>query len=68
MDEGQRKGDQLLMSVDPDVELSEEEPVTVRFDRANLHLFDRQSGDARCHGLVSSRSIATDEQRTTVED
>ncbi|MGB9957579.1 ABC transporter ATP-binding protein [Haloferax prahovense] len=68
MDEAQRKGDQLLMSVDPDVELSEEEPVTVRFDRANLHLFDQQSGDAHCHGLVSSRSTATSEQRTTVED
>jgi multiple sugar transport system ATP-binding protein len=68
MDEEQRKGDQLLMSVDPDLELSEEEDVNVLFDRANLHLFDQQSGDAICHSLVNSLGTETADQRATSEN
>ncbi|WP_416840254.1 ABC transporter ATP-binding protein [Haloferax sp. DFSO52] len=68
MEEVQRKSDQLLMSVDPDKDISEEENVEVFFDRANLHLFDQQSGEAICHSLVTTATENAVDQRTPSEN
>jgi multiple sugar transport system ATP-binding protein len=43
---------QLLMSVAPDSDLTEEEPVDVVLDRTKVHLFDAGTGEALTHGLV----------------
>ncbi|WP_435320666.1 ABC transporter ATP-binding protein [Haloarchaeobius sp. TZWSO28] len=43
--------DRLLMSVDPDTEISEDIAQSVVLDRSRLHLFDTASGEAIVHGL-----------------
>lgn len=43
--------DSLLMTTDPDEEISENDEIIVTFDRASVHLFDRDSGKAVLHGL-----------------
>ena len=48
--EGRGEG-QLLMSVGPDEDITEEEEISVVFDREKIHLFDTNSGDAIVHGL-----------------
>jgi multiple sugar transport system ATP-binding protein len=45
-------GGQLLMSVGPDTDIAENQPVSVVLERENLHLFDEASGEALAHGLV----------------
>ena len=47
----------LLMSVDPATDIGEEEHVEVVFDRARIHLFDDQTGDAISHGVVSDANV-----------
>ncbi|GAB3423407.1 ABC transporter ATP-binding protein [Haloparvum alkalitolerans] len=47
----ERDSDQLLMSVDPDVEVEEDGEIDVVLDRSRVHLFDTGSGDAIVHGL-----------------
>ncbi|WP_158056422.1 ABC transporter ATP-binding protein [Halorussus halophilus] len=42
---------QLLMSVDPSSDITEEEEVEVILDRERVHLFDTDTGDAITHGL-----------------
>lgn len=42
---------QLLMSVDPSSDISQEQDVEVVLDRERVHLFDTESGDAITHGL-----------------
>ncbi|WP_330633178.1 ABC transporter ATP-binding protein [Halocatena halophila] len=44
--------DELLMSVDPDSDITEEQEVDIVFDRRNLHFFDARSGNAIHHGLA----------------
>ncbi|WP_435365577.1 ABC transporter ATP-binding protein [Haloarchaeobius sp. DYHT-AS-18] len=51
MDDAQRQSNQLMMSVDPDTEISEDEHVEIFFDRENLHLFDQETGEAITHNL-----------------
>jgi len=46
--------DQLLMSVAPDTDIGEDEPVEVVIDRDRLHVFDGE-GDAVLHGLTAKR-------------
>ena len=48
--EGRGEG-QLLMSLGPDEDITEEEEISVVFDREKIHLFDTNSGDAIVHGL-----------------
>jgi multiple sugar transport system ATP-binding protein len=43
---------QLLMSVDPDSEISEDESVQVVLDRSKIHLFDAETRQAVQHGIV----------------
>ena len=43
--------DQLLMSVDPDTEISEDQDIEVVIDRRKVHLFDSVSGEAIAHGI-----------------
>ncbi len=62
-DEKQRQSNQLLMSVDPDSQIAEEEPVNVFFDQTNVHLFDQESGEAVIHGLETQ----TTEPKVTVD-
>ncbi|QUO49029.1 MULTISPECIES: ABC transporter ATP-binding protein [Halorubrum] len=47
----------LLMSVDPATDIGEEEHVEIVFDRARIHLFDDQTGDAISHGVVSDADV-----------
>ncbi|WP_058365129.1 ABC transporter ATP-binding protein [Haloparvum sedimenti] len=47
----ERDSDQLLMSVDPDVEVEEDGEIDVVLDRSRVHLFETGSGDAIVHGL-----------------
>jgi multiple sugar transport system ATP-binding protein len=44
-------GGQLLMSIEPDSEVTEEEPMEVTFDRSNVHLFDSETEQAITHEL-----------------
>jgi len=43
---------QLLMSVGPDTSIEEGQELSVVLDRANVHLFDTDSGQAITHGVV----------------
>jgi multiple sugar transport system ATP-binding protein len=47
----------LLMSVDPATDISEEEDVEIVLDRARIHLFDDDTGDAISHGVVADADI-----------
>jgi len=51
-DEVSAASDQLLMSVDPDVDLEIGQSVSVVLDRTKIHLFDTRSGDAFAHGVT----------------
>jgi multiple sugar transport system ATP-binding protein len=53
-------GGQLLMSVEPDSDIVEEQPVSVVFDRSKVHLFDADSEEAIVHGLVDRPGEAAD--------
>jgi multiple sugar transport system ATP-binding protein len=44
--------DQLLMSIEPDSDMTEEEDVNVVLDRRKIHLFDDATGNALTHGIV----------------
>jgi multiple sugar transport system ATP-binding protein len=48
----------LLMSVDPDTDIAEEQSIEVVIDRARIHLFDMQTGDALSHGVVREAATA----------
>ena len=54
---------QLLMSVGPAADVGEDEPLSVVFDKSNLHLFDADSETALAHGL--SEPTATDASEDT---
>ncbi|MCU4799434.1 ABC transporter ATP-binding protein [Halobacteria archaeon HArc-gm2] len=45
--------DQLLMSIDPNTDITEDQEMDVVLDRRNVHLFDAASGQALTHGIVS---------------
>jgi multiple sugar transport system ATP-binding protein len=50
--EDPESGNQLLMTVDPDVDIAADESVQVVLDRSKIHLFDTDTGEALHHGLV----------------
>lgn len=54
--------DELLMSVDPDSNITEEQVVDIVFDRSNLHFFEAESGDAIHHGLTCAPDTTADTQ------
>ncbi|ELZ34822.1 carbohydrate ABC transporter ATP-binding protein, cut1 family [Halogeometricum pallidum JCM 14848] len=62
LDEESRGGmtDQLLMSVDPDSDISEEQDVNVVLDRTKVHLFDTETGKAISHGLTATAPSGAD--------
>jgi multiple sugar transport system ATP-binding protein len=51
---------QLLMSVSPDTDISEDEEVEVVLDRSKVHLFDSETEQAIQHGIVSPTTPAGD--------
>ena len=51
--------DQLLMSVAPDYDISEDQSMDVVLDRSRIHLFDRSSGEAIHHGITSAARAET---------
>ncbi|WP_066416557.1 ABC transporter ATP-binding protein [Halorubrum aethiopicum] len=53
----------LLMSVDPATDISEEEDVEIVLDRARIHLFDDDTGDAISHGVVADAEIEAEAER-----
>ena len=48
---------QLLMSVGPAADIGEDEPLSVVFDRSNLHLFDAVSEEALAHDLSEPAGV-----------
>ncbi|WP_435346526.1 ABC transporter ATP-binding protein [Haloarchaeobius sp. HRN-SO-5] len=55
------EAEQLLMSVDPDADVSEDTDLEVVLDRSKIHLFDTESGNALVHGLTAeSRTSSAD--------
>ncbi len=59
---------QLLLSVEPDLEISENEAVTVALDRSKIHLFDSTSGEALTHGIDGLSGTALEKGKQTVGD
>jgi len=59
--------DQLLMSVDPDVDLDIGESVSVVMDRTKVHLFDTATGDALVHGVTASAESTSDPTGSTAD-
>jgi multiple sugar transport system ATP-binding protein len=59
---------QLLMSVGPDTNVSEDQKLAVVLDKSNLHLFDTESEQAIAHGLAdtaaTTESLGTEEVST----
>jgi multiple sugar transport system ATP-binding protein len=51
--------DQLLMSVAPDYDISEDQSMDVVLDRSRIHLFDSSSGQAIHHGITSAARAET---------
>ena len=51
-DEASSASNQLLMSVDPDTNVTEDEAVSVLLDRSKIHLFETATGDAITHGIA----------------
>ena len=49
---------QLLMSVSPDSDIEEDQPIEVVLDRSRLHLFDPDTTEAITHGLTEVSSFA----------
>ncbi|MFC4986838.1 ABC transporter ATP-binding protein [Saliphagus infecundisoli] len=60
--EGAQGASQLLMSVDPSFEVSEDDHLPIVFDREKIHLFDANSGEAICHQISTK---ATPDEITT---
>ncbi|WP_265108090.1 ABC transporter ATP-binding protein [Halosolutus halophilus] len=58
--EASAASNQLLMSVDPDTDIAEDEPVSVVLDRSKIHLFETAPGEAITHGIadLSARQLA----------
>ncbi|PSP60460.1 ABC transporter ATP-binding protein [Halobacteriales archaeon QH_8_67_36] len=56
MSQEQASSDQLLVSIDPDSDITEDEDVQVVIDRGNVHLFDTASGEALTHTLEAAWS------------
>ncbi len=46
--------DQLLMSVEPDSDITDDEAIDVVLDRRRIHLFDTRSGQAVAHGITDA--------------
>ncbi|WP_254767943.1 ABC transporter ATP-binding protein [Salinilacihabitans rarus] len=53
---------ELLMSVAPDADLEEDDPVEVVLDRSRIHLFDTRTGDALAHGIDDLADARADVQ------
>ncbi|WP_129116236.1 ABC transporter ATP-binding protein [Halegenticoccus tardaugens] len=68
IEESQHHSNQLLMSIDPATEISEEDHVAILFDRTKLHLFDQKSGEAISHGLETAVAKQTATQPPTSEN
>ncbi|CCQ33049.1 Sugar ABC transporter ATP-binding protein [Halorhabdus tiamatea SARL4B] len=59
--------DQLLMSVDPDVDLDIGESVSVVMDRTKVHLFDTASGNAIVHDVTAPAESTSDPTGSTAD-
>ncbi|ARS88318.1 ABC transporter ATP-binding protein [Natrarchaeobaculum aegyptiacum] len=59
--------DQLLMSVTPDTDVSENQSVEVVLDRSKIHLFDAETGDALAHGVTDRSDQASGPPPTEAE-
>jgi len=49
--------DELLMSVEPDSDLTDDEDLDIVLDREKIHVFDAETGDALCHDTVSPEAL-----------
>ncbi|MDG5759342.1 ABC transporter ATP-binding protein [Natronococcus sp. A-GB1] len=60
--------DQLLMSVSPDTDISEDETLEVVLDGSKIHLFDTASGEALVHGIADRSGSDPGTAPTEAED
>ncbi|SFR60811.1 ABC transporter ATP-binding protein [Halogeometricum limi] len=67
-DASEGMSDQLLMSVDPDSSITEDQDVSVVLDRAKLHLFDTETGEAIQHGIATTTTTSTDSSTPAESD
>jgi multiple sugar transport system ATP-binding protein len=51
---------QLLMSVFPTADISEEQSLSVVLDTQNLHLFDANTENAIAHGLAEQTGVESE--------
>ncbi|QLH84588.1 ABC transporter ATP-binding protein [Halosimplex pelagicum] len=49
--------DELLMSVEPDSDLTDDEDIEVVLDRRKIHVFDTGTGNAVCHDILRSEAM-----------
>jgi multiple sugar transport system ATP-binding protein len=61
-------GKEFRVRTPTEVEPAEDETVTLTFDEDDIHLFDRQSGEALVHGYPDADVSATVEQSDTTAD
>ncbi|MFC6717645.1 ABC transporter ATP-binding protein [Natrialbaceae archaeon GCM10025810] len=59
--------DQLLMSVTPDTDIAEGQDLDVVFDKANVHLFDTETGEALADGIVDIEKPEPDSGQQVTE-
>jgi multiple sugar transport system ATP-binding protein len=59
---------QLLMSVGPAADISEDQPLSVVLDKSNLHLFDADSEAAIAHGLAEPAGVDASEDTPASAD
>ncbi|RLM59244.1 ABC transporter ATP-binding protein [Halobellus sp. Atlit-31R] len=57
----------LLMSVDPATDIWEDQQVEIVLDRAWIHLFDADTGEAISHGVVSDTGIGADVEQDSAQ-
>mgnify|MGYP000247663331 CR=1 FL=1 len=66
-EEGDGDADQLLMSIPPGPEVTDAAEGTtyrLRIDRARVHLFDAESGEALLHGIEAAPPSTTEKRET----
>jgi multiple sugar transport system ATP-binding protein len=57
--EDQEVENQLLMTVDPSVDIAADQPAQVVLDRSKVHLFDTATGESLHHGLAQPTQTET---------
>ena len=68
LEDTERSGNQLLLSVDPDSDIEADKPIRVVLDREKIHLFETDTGEALQHGLVQPNQVENATETTAEGD